>query len=441
MVAGDTYHVTNEGHIVLGDAGSANAPNNSLFREGNTLYQKTNNTVAQVGEGSGGGTTRITSQFEHTDLDGLGSAMLFSLPSGAVLHSFHLTIDTAFNAGSDATGVGPIGSISELLGKIDLDVTGTASGSAYDKGDVLYSTTGSTDFYIHAPMGGTGTWSSENALSTSRTEGHGFGTKTAAVCVGGDNDLTSTEEFDGTNWSAGGALNTGKEDGGMTGVLTAGLIFGGRNGGADDDATEEYNGTSWSAGGNLTAAIDRSAGAGTQTDALSAAGNDSGNDSSASEEYNGTSWSSGGSLSVAKQQCGGAGDSTSDAIIFAGKDGGVAQSSSEEYNGTSFSAGGALNQSTYGPGYSSNAATSNALSCGGFDGSARDEVESYNGTAWTSLNVLPVGRFQPDYAGNDLGGVSFGGGTTATNSFNLPVGVFDLSQGQLTIRALYSEDN
>ena len=30
MVAGDTYHVTNSGHIVMGDAGSGTAPNNNM---------------------------------------------------------------------------------------------------------------------------------------------------------------------------------------------------------------------------------------------------------------------------------------------------------------------------------------------------------------------------------------------------------------------------
>ena len=120
-------------------------------------------------------------------------------------------------------------------------------------------------------------WTSLNNMSSGR---YGLapafqGTYNAALAFGGQTpapaNVTSTEEFDGTNWTAGGSLNTAVFRGSGSGTQTAALSFGGS---PNVTATEGYDGTAWSTRPSLANGRSFGGGAGSNTAALYIAGDE-----------------------------------------------------------------------------------------------------------------------------------------------------------------------
>jgi len=263
----------------------------------------------------------------------------------------------------------------------------------------------------------------------------------------GTNDITCTEEYNGTSWSAGGALITGRQSLAGTGTQTAALAVGGGTISGVGSCTEEYDGTSWTVSGALSTARFQLGGAGTQTAGLAFGGSD-GSYSSCTEEYDGTSWTVGGALSTARNCLAGAGTQTSG--LAAG--GGLSGRSTEEYtsviggftktfdysestgnitisnDATLTLTGSAKFQSTtsamgdvwYQSGGLINprgglggAGSANAsLAIGGYDsnlGAILSCVEEYNGATWSVGSSLNIGLKNMGSAGAQNSALSFGG--------------------------------
>ena len=77
-----------------------------------------------------------------------------------------------------------------------------------------------------------GAWSSGGNMNTARQMGAYSGIQTAALGYGGNNgpdNLTLTEQYNGTNWTEMNDLNTAREtaNNGSTGTYTACLFVGG----------------------------------------------------------------------------------------------------------------------------------------------------------------------------------------------------------------------
>ena len=98
-------------------------------------------------------------------------------------------------------------------------------------------------------------WSSGGNMATARRESGAAGTQTASVVFGGalppgNNDVASTEEYNGFSYSTGGDMTSAREGMGAAGTQTAALAFGGANYGTPEgtsDKCEEYDGSSWTA--------------------------------------------------------------------------------------------------------------------------------------------------------------------------------------------------
>ena len=121
-------------------------------------------------------------------------------------------------------------------------------------------------------------WTSLNNMSTAR---YGLasafqGAYTAALAFGGytTTNVTTTEEFDGTNWTSGGSLNTAISRHMGSGTQSAALSFGGPPG---ITRTEGYDGTAWSTRPNMGTGRHFSGAAGSSTAALCIAGDSSTN--------------------------------------------------------------------------------------------------------------------------------------------------------------------
>ena len=140
---------------------------------------------------------------------------------------------------------------------------------------------------------------------------------------GSPNDITETEEYDGSTWTEGGDVNTGRYALGGAGTQTAALAFGGVGSPpvGYTGSTEEYDGSSWTVNKTpyfLNQARSNMAGAGTQTAAWAAGGYaDPGTNYYANaENYNGTSWTAIPALNTARQS--GRGGGTTNCFVSSG---------------------------------------------------------------------------------------------------------------------------
>jgi len=120
-------------------------------------------------------------------------------------------------------------------------------------------------------------WTALNNMSSAR---YGLapafqGTYNAALAFGGQTpapaNVTSTEEFDGTNWTSGGSLNTAVMRGCGNGTQTAALSYGGS---PSITNTEGYDGTAWSTRPSLANGRQFGGGAGSSTAGLYIAGDE-----------------------------------------------------------------------------------------------------------------------------------------------------------------------
>ena len=99
-------------------------------------------------------------------------------------------------------------------------------------------------------------WTEVNNLNTARNTLAGFGTKTAALAVGGAPSGAVTESWNGTNWTEVNDLNTARNNLTGAGTTTSGLVFGG-NTPPVTGKTEEWNGTNWTEVNDLNTARQR----------------------------------------------------------------------------------------------------------------------------------------------------------------------------------------
>jgi uncharacterized delta-60 repeat protein len=254
------------------------------------------------------------------------------------------------------------------------------------------------------------TWSTGNALITTRCGLAGAGTQNAGLAFGGGIEgspftVSCTEEYNGSTWTAGGALITTRESLAGAGTQNEALAFGGATLGPFllYSCTEEYDGSAWAAGGALITARCNIGGTGTQNEGLAFGGSPIGG---CTEEYNGTSWSSGGVLITGRPALAGAGTQNA-GLAFGGAISPSSATCTEEYNGTSWSSGGALiiaRDSLAGAG------TQNAgLAAGGFPGSSNSCTEEYDGSVWIAGINLINGRARIAGTGIQNAALAFGG--------------------------------
>lgn len=134
------------------------------------------------------------------------------------------------------------------------------------------------------------TWTVESDMNVFRAYCAGFGVQNASVAHCGYDVtrvvyLDSCEEFNGVTWTTVNPSNTEKWGNGGSGTITDGLSFGGWDGSNNLSMTEEYDGTAWSYSGSLLAARRRIKGAGAQKYTIAFGGNSS-TYSTATEGYN-----------------------------------------------------------------------------------------------------------------------------------------------------------
>ena len=281
-------------------------------------------------------------------------------------------------------------------------------------GKLWYNSTSST---YKLAVEGSGAFASAPSLTTARSNPVGYGTITAALCIGGDTAgpvyTPATEEYNGPSWTAGGAVSTlGAVEAFGTGTLTAGLWMGGyeqdTSGGGIKQTCEEYDGTSWTAGGGLTQKRRAGSAAGTQSAAILFAGMDGfvpGGPGSIKvdncQEYAGSTWTNSPNInsqasSSAASSCG-----TQTAAVralgnLAGHGApGASILTVANYDGSSWSEGTSAN--TARPTLSFFGISTSAIVAGGEPVQAT--TEQWNGVAWSTVGSLATARSYPRGAG------------------------------------------
>jgi hypothetical protein len=286
-----------------------------------------------------------------------------------------------------------------------------------------------------------GVWSAGGTLITGRQDLAGVGTQNEGLVAGGYTTVgvACTEEYNGTSWAIGGALNIARKCLAGAGTQNAGLVAGGyacvgsvfdpeSSTFVDDcnnvSCTEEYNGTSWSVGGVLITGRMELAGAGTQNVGLVAGGYCIFSQLySCTEEYNGTSWSAGGALITARRWVSGAG--TQNAGLATGGFSSATVTCTEEYNGTSWSAGGILITARS---RQAAAGTQNeGLLLGGIQTFSPGVscTEEYNGVSWSAGGALITARYGLAGAGTQSAGLAAGGYFACTEEYNKTLAIID----------------
>ena len=120
-------------------------------------------------------------------------------------------------------------------------------------------------------------WTEVNDLNTGRRSVAGNGAPTAAICMGGYNNLTNTEDWNGTSWTEVADQSNGG-GGASFGTSTSAL----KNSGT---TTEVWNGTAWSSGTSSSNDLGNRGGLGTTSLGLLAGGQSGPSYSTATEEY------------------------------------------------------------------------------------------------------------------------------------------------------------
>ena len=86
-----------------------------------------------------------------------------------------------------------------------------------------------------------GAWATGGNLSTARYLLAGAGTQNAGLAIGGNPNLTTTEEYNGTAWTNSSAtLSTGRARGGSAGTTAAALYSAGETDSGNSNLAEEY---------------------------------------------------------------------------------------------------------------------------------------------------------------------------------------------------------
>ena len=257
-------------------------------------------------------------------------------------------------------------------------------------------------------------WASGGNMVTSKQDGAGFGTQTAAIGAGGyvSGYTNNAQSYDGSSWTSVNSINTTRSTTGL-GTQTAGLIHGGNTpGDSPTGATETWDGTNWTSVNSMNTARAGIYSMGTQSDGLTAGGSPT----SATETWDGTSWTAGNNINTARRSGLSAG-TTSAAMIATGDPNGAPPETSqdtEEWNGTSWSSGN--NTITARNGAKGFGLQDSAVITSGFNDGASVQYTSseiYNGTSWATYPSISSGRgnTQPSGVGSPIAssGMIFGG--------------------------------
>ena len=258
-----------------------------------------------------------------------------------------------------------------------------------------------------------GSWSAGGNLNTARAQcatGATGSTPTAALCFGGPGPVDTgndiCEEYNGTAWTEVGDLNTGRPGMGGNGTTAAALGMGGYQ---NTTKTEIWNGTSWTEGNASNDNHYPPCMAGTTTAGLIYGGGPS--PSGQTEEFNGTTWAEGNSMLYNATEFGGNGSQTS-ALGCGGEPG--ALHTANTYDGTSWSSITSLTVGRTSP-YVFGANDSSVVCASGKDGSVVNNVELWNGTSWTEVNNNTTARYDGGFGGTSSSGIMFAGGAPAVS--------------------------
>tara|TARA_R100000005_G_C4939451_1_gene164673 strand:- start:9 stop:956 length:948 start_codon:yes stop_codon:yes gene_type:complete len=264
------------------------------------------------------------------------------------------------------TGGAPLGTFSSggdlNVAKEGTAVTGTRDANIATGGSAAPGLVASTESYDGSA------WTEVNDLPSSRTNGGGAGTQTAALYIAGQAPstpyLTDVQSWNGTSWTDGTDVSSRHATGGVMGIQTAAIIASGRDApNALQPAVESWNGSAWTEVAELNETRRFMSGGGTQTAGMVMAGcptvPPTGNaTSNKTELWNGSAWTEVAEMNTARL-------------------------------------GGTIN-GTVGTQTSSLIAGGNAI-----PPSYSTKAESWNGTAWTEQADLATGR-------NTLGGSGAG---------------------------------
>jgi hypothetical protein len=251
-----------------------------------------------------------------------------------------------------------------------------------------------------------GAWAGAGNMVQARWGLTGFGSRNAALGVGGCTNsatVSSTEGYNGSSWASRNVLTNVRTFLGGAGTQNAGLVFAGS---PDTGETNFYNGSTWASRNSLAVARRLLVGSGGDTSALAIGGYTGGSAvCSQTEFYNGSNWASRNVILNARRGHGGAGGSTT-TLIFAGNIGNVTTGLSEAYNGSSWTSRNCMTYTIDGVGGIGDSKA--ALATGGY---VTNAVSCYDGQAWSYLNSspLPTNKGYMGTAGTTSAALAFGG--------------------------------
>jgi len=320
-------------------------------------------------------------------------------PTGALTETFN---------GTNWTEVNDLNTARSHLG-----VTGADNTSAIAFGGEIAPPTAKTELWNGS------NWTETADLSTARHYLGAAGTKTAGLAVGGDPNLTTSEEFTGaglpiSSWATSGNMNQvrGGNDNAGSGTVTATLTFAG-NIPPHTAKTESYNGSNWTEVNDLNTARRSGAGAGTQTAALMFGGTPA-PESAKTETWNGTNWTEVNDLNQGRRDLAGFGTNTS-ALGFGGYNPSPAYALTELWNGTNWTEVNDLGRPTGMLDLQGAGADSTAGLAFGGNPDYQAFTETWNGTNWTEANDLNVGRYSGAGSGTSTDAL-FSGGYSGPNA-------------------------
>ena len=190
-------------------------------------------------------------------------------------------------------------------------------------------------------------WTDTGSLGTARYRGGSSGSTSSAITYGGSthpgvNNVTATENFDGSSWSTSPAtMGTARYAFGYAGVVDSALAMSGYST-ALTGVTEEFTKSAnvitagaWASTNSLNTGRSSLAGAGTQTAGLMYGGSTpGGTPSKLTEEYNGSSFSEVTDMNTPRYTYDGTGTQTA-AVTFGGSPAPI-KAYTEEYDGTNW---------------------------------------------------------------------------------------------------------
>ena len=280
------------------------------------------------------------------------------------------------------------------------------------QGQVWYNTTtgalkGSKSF--------TNIWSTGGNLNTPRYFSGGKGSQTSALCFGGadgpSENLSVTEQYNGTTWTETTDLNTGRSGIAASGIDNTSIAaVNGFQAATYYSNVELWNGSNWTetTDTNTTNVSGRGGVGVSNTSTLVFGGSINGAPPTANVElWNGSSWTETTNLNINRRFPGGAGIVTA-ALAFGGNQPPV-QADTELWNGSNWTEVANMNTART---RSMSFGTSNtaALVAGGEGGPPGQLVEVYNGTSWSETTDMSTARSNTaSGAGSTTAGLVAGG--------------------------------